>query len=174
MNDGEDSCNPYGAAHWRVPVSLWMYNYAVEPFLIQNFPPLFGRPGTKLFFQFLVPQRKHKLCKKDSEYFFSCILCATSSLIFGQCGETLSAFSWVQARVATAGFAEKQLPSCLFLFFCRYKQRTWWKPLNLHLPELILAFTACPTVKYMWWESGHASEQTVRTWKRPGIQKARA
>lgn len=47
-------------------------------------------------------------------FFFSCILLATFLLIFGQCGKTLDAFTWVQApkllpllQVVTAGFAKK-------------------------------------------------------------------
>lgn len=54
-------------------------------------------------------EEKHKLWKKNSKdiYFFYCILLATSLPIFRKRVIALETFSWVQARVVTAGFTEK-------------------------------------------------------------------
>lgn len=54
-------------------------------------------------------EEKHELCEKNSWdiCFFCCILLATLLPIFEQRVKPLKALCWVQARVVTAGFAEK-------------------------------------------------------------------
>lgn len=78
----------------------------------------------------------------------------------------------MQARVHTAGIAEKQ--TCLHVIvvvfvthFCRIMViLVWWRHIILFLTNVILVLAASTSVKRTRSEHGHASQRTTREWVR--------